>query len=82
MAFQEAVRRYDTSERRLIDQYPEVLVEANIRCADGFSAPVAINRANMGNTELSVSGQVELLHEKFHQAAGHERCTGACYSWH
>jgi len=81
LVFQGAVGRQATSERKFISQYPETFMEANILCADGFSVPVAINRANWKNTKLSVPGLIEVLHDKFHQAAGYDRCTGAYYSF-
>ncbi len=81
LAFQGAAGRQGTSERRLISQYPETLVEANIVCADGFSVPVAVNKENWGNTELPVPGQIEVLHDRFHKAAGYEKCSGTYYSF-
>ncbi len=80
-AFQEAIGQQGTSERKLMGEYPETLMKANILCADGFSVPVAVNRENWGNTELPVPGQVEALHDKFHKVAGYEKCRGTFYSF-
>lgn len=79
--FQGVAEQYSSSERKRVDQYSETLLAANIVCADRFSVVVAVNRENWGNTKLSIPWQVEILHDKFHQVRGFERCTGAFFSF-
>lgn len=81
LAYQGHLERHAADERKLISGSHETLAEAYIVCADGFSVPVAVNKQNWGNAGLTIPGQIEVLHEMFHQAAGHEKCTGTIFSF-